>query len=147
MDPKTILKTIKEASPFELFLISFLLLPFIADAWLDVMHKMELGLSARYCGIAIVVVAYFAGILFMLKEISRAKNREIARDKIVDYLTTNKFEMMSFERVRDKINSAYTNDFLESLIKHFPNVVRKAILKGSKPGIARMVESDANEEK
>ena len=146
MDPRTILKTLKEASPFDLFLVSFLLLPFIADAWLGVIDKLGLCQSARYWGLTIVVVAYIIGIVVMLQGSSRAKNREIARDQIVQYLTSQNFEMMSFERARKNINKAYTNEFLEGLVEHFPNEVRKAKMKGGKPGIARIVESDVDDE-
>lgn len=146
MDPKTILKTLKETSPFDLFLISFLLLPFVCDAWLSVIDKLGLEQCARYYGLGIVVVAYFIGVIAVLLGSSRAKNREIARDQIIQYLTTKNYEMMSFERVRKNINRAYTNEFLESLVIHFPNKVRKARLKGSKLGIARIVESDIDEE-
>ena len=48
MDPKTILKTLKEASPFDLFLVSFLLLPFVFDAWVGVLEKLEFGIFAKY---------------------------------------------------------------------------------------------------
>ena len=146
MDPRTILDTLKKASPFDLFLVSFLLLPFVADAWIGVMDKLGLSQTARYCGLGIVVVAYAIGVIAMLQGNSRAKNREIARDQIIQYLTSKNFEMMSFDRVRKNINKAYTDEFLESLIGHFPNEVRKARLKGSKPGIARIIESDVDEE-
>jgi len=54
--------------------------------------------------------------------------------------------MMSFERVRKNINGTYTNEFIESLIKHFPSEVRRAKLKGSKPGIAILVDANVAEE-
>ena len=146
MDPRTILKTLKEASPFDIFLISFLLLPFVVDSWLDVIEKLGFGDTARYWGVGLIILAYIVGIILMLQGSSRARNREIARDQIVQYLTAKDFEMMSFERVRKNINRAYTDEFLESLVEHFPNDLRKAKLKGGKPGIARIIESDVDEE-
>ncbi|WP_089725121.1 hypothetical protein [Candidatus Thiosymbion oneisti] len=146
MEPKTILKTLKEASPFDLFLVSFLLLPFVADSWLGVIKKLGLDQLAHYCGLGIVVVAYIIGIILMLQGSSRARRREIAKDLIIQYLTSKNFEMMSFDRVRKNINKSYTNEFLESLIEHFPKELRTARLKGSKSGIARIIESDEDEE-
>ena len=146
MDPKTILNTLKEASPFDLFLVSFLLLPFIADKWLQVIINLGLGDFAPLFGLGIVIVAYIVGIIIMLQGNSRLKNREIARDQIIQYLTSKNFEIMSFERVREKINKAYTDEFLASLVIQFPNEVRKAKLRGGKSGIARIIESDADKE-
>jgi hypothetical protein len=54
--------------------------------------------------------------------------------------------MMSFERVRKNINPAYSDEFLESLLKHFPNHLRKARLKGGMAGIARIIETEAENE-
>ena len=54
--------------------------------------------------------------------------------------------MMSFEIVRKNINSAYTDNFLDSLLEHYPNKLRRAQLKGNKAGIARIVETDVDDE-
>ncbi len=146
MDPKTILTTLKEASPFDLFLISFLLLPFVFDAWVGVLGKLELGVDAKYGSLGVVLVGYVVGVIAMLVGSNRQKEREISRDQILQYLTSKDFEMMSFERVRANINQAYTDEFLEMLPVHFPNQLRKAKLKGSKPGLARIIESAHEDE-
>lgn len=146
MDPKNILNTLKAASPFDLFLVSFLLLPFVFDAWLGVAEKLQLGVTAKFWSLGIVLLFYVLGVVAMLQGSSRARRREIARDQIVQYLTTKNFEMMSFERVRKNINKAYVDEFLESLVTHFPNDLRKAKLKGGKPGLARIVEAESDNE-
>jgi len=146
MDPKTILRTIKEASPFDLFLISFLLLPFVFDAWVDVLEKLKFGLCAKYWSLGFVLAGYIVGVILMLVGNSRKKSREIARDQIIHYLTANDFEMMSYGCVRQNINRAFSDDFLETLIISFPNDLRKARLRGAKPGIARIIESNVDDE-
>lgn len=146
MDAKTILNTLKEASPFDIFLVSFLLLPFVADGWLDVIEKLKLGDMARYWGVGIIIVTYFLGVVVMLIGTQRSNRREAAKDLIIQYLTTKDFEMMSFERVRKNINSSYSNDFLESLPIHFPTDIRRAKLKGGKPGLARIIETAIDDE-
>jgi hypothetical protein len=146
MDPRTILKTLKEASPFDLFLISFLLLPFVFDAWLGVADRLQWGGSARNWTLALVLAFYVVGVVAMLQGSSRAQRREAARDQIIQYLTSKDFEMMSYERVRQNINRTYGDDFLDSLITHFPNDLRKARLKGGKPGVARLIESPGENE-
>ena len=146
MDPRSILKTLKEASPFDLFLISFLLLPFVFDAWLGVTEKLQWEVAAKCWTLGVVLVSYVVGVIAMLQGSTRARRREVARDQIIQYLTSRNFEMMSYERVRKNINKAYTDDFLESLVTHFPNDLRKARLKGAKPGLARLIESETENE-
>ena len=146
MDPKTILRTLKEASPFDLFLVSFLLLPFVFGAWMVVLDKLEAGLTVKYWALGIILVAYIVGVVSMLVGSTRTRSREIARDQVLQYLTAKGFEMMSYERVRSNINKAYSDAFLEALTATFPNDLRRARLKGSKPGIARIIESDAANE-
>ena len=140
MDAKTILKILKEASPFDIFIISFIALPFVFEAWLRILDKLELGLTARYWSLGIVLVAYIAGIVTMLMGSTREKRREVAKDQILNYLTRNSYEMMKLETIRDKINQGYREDFLNSLPVHFPNEIRRAMLEGNKPGLARIME-------
>jgi hypothetical protein len=61
---------------------------------------------------------------------------ERAATHIQKYLDRNHFEMVSFERVRGRINEKYTDDFLKQVIDDMPERFRRARLKGDKPGIA-----------
>lgn len=146
MDPRTILNTLKEASPFDLFLISFLLLPFIFEAWLGVLNSLELALDVQYWSLCLILLLYIVGVIAMLLGSQRAQQRERARDIIVQYLTLKGLEMVSFDRIRNNINSSYSNNFLETLPSQFPNQIRKAKLKGAKPGLARIIESQSEDE-
>lgn len=62
------------------------------------------------------------------------KELEGAALQIMSYLNHNKFNMMSFERVRERIDGSYSDEFLLSLIKRFPDRFRRATPKGAKPG-------------
>ena len=146
MDPKTILNTLKEASPFDLFIISFIALPFVFEAWLRILEKLELGLCAKYWSLGIILVAYSVGVVCMLVGSNREKRREVAKDQIINYLTQNSYEMMTLERIRENINRGYKDEFLISLPIHFPNEIRRAKLKGNKPGLAIISESDVENE-
>ncbi|MGB0496113.1 MAG: hypothetical protein ACPGJI_07135 [Kangiellaceae bacterium] len=146
MDPKTILNTLKEASPFDLFLISFLLLPFVFDAWVGVLTKLEFSESSKYSVLAIVLVGYVIGVISMLVGANRSKERAVAKNQIIQYLTSKEFEMMSFERIRKNINLSYSDHFLDKLPVYFPNDLRKAKLKGAKPGLARILESETEDQ-
>ncbi|MCW9059924.1 MAG: hypothetical protein OQL11_13735 [Gammaproteobacteria bacterium] len=112
MDPKTILKTLKEASPLDLFLISFLALPFVFEAWLRILEKLEFGLCAQYWSLSIVLIAYILGVVAMLIGSNNEKKREIAKDQIIGYLTANSYNMMTLDTIREKINQGYSSQFL-----------------------------------
>lgn len=146
MDPKTILNTLKETSPFDVFLISFLLLPFVFEAWVGVLEKLEFDISAKYWSLTIILVGYIIGVISMLHGTNKQKEREAARDQIIQYLTRKERKMMSFERIRSNINQAYTDAFLEKLPSCFPSLIGKAKLKGGKPGLARIIESESEED-
>jgi len=146
MDPKTILKTLKEASPFDLFLISFIALPFVFEAWLRILEKLELGLCAKYWSLVIVLLAYIVGVVAMLVGSNREKRREVAKDQIINYLTSNSYNMMTLDTIRENINRGYKNEFLNSLPVHFPNELRRAKLKGNKPGLAIIIEENTENE-
>ena len=101
MDARTILKVLKEASPFDIFLISFIALPFVFEAWLRILEKLELGLCAKYWSLGIVLVAYIIGIVSMLVGANKQKQREVAKDQIINFLTRNSDEMMRLEAIRE----------------------------------------------
>lgn len=44
------------------------------------------------------------------------------------------------------INSGYSYDFLISLPIHFPSEIRRAKLKGGRPGLARIIEANVEDE-
>ncbi|MDD5703559.1 MAG: TIR domain-containing protein, partial [Dehalococcoidales bacterium] len=54
--------------------------------------------------------------------------------QIMSYLNHNDFDMVSFERIRERIDDSYSDEFLLSLIKKFPKKFRRATPKGAKPG-------------
>lgn len=142
MDLKGILHTIKEASPFDIFLISFIALPFVFEAWLRILEKLEASSHAKYWSLVVILISYILGIISMLIGANRSKKREIAKDQIINYLSLKEWEMMRLSSIRKNINSSYSDEFLNSLPIHFPNQIRRAKLDGNEPGLARIIESD-----
>jgi len=146
-ESSSILKLLKEASPFDIFLISFIALPFVLSAWLTILE--ELGYQAKQLLIPLVavIVTYFVSIGVMVVGTTREKKRELAKDQIMAYLQSKGFVMMSFDRIREKLNRSYTDSFLNSVIEAYPNDLRHARLKESKRGVAIVaVETDKKEE-
>ena len=143
--PAVILKAVKEASPFDLFLISFLLLPFVFNAWLGILDKLQATQSQKVWSLVAVLVLYIVGLVTMLVGSTRTRKRETARDLILTYLQDKSYTMMGFDRVRERINSSYADDFLASVITEFPRQLRFARLKGGRVGVARIVEEEPND--
>jgi hypothetical protein len=140
-----ILKALKEVSIFDVFLVSFLLLPFIFEAWLTVLEKLKATDTTKLCSLAAVLIFYVIGVIAMLVGNSRSKKRAVAKDQIIAYLQSKQLTFVSFARIRERINQSYDDDFLESLTVAFPQELRRAKLKGNNRGIGRIVEETGDE--
>ena len=60
---------------------------------------------------------------------------------ITNYLKAINKGMVSFERIRERINGAYSDAFLLKLVDRSPERFRRARLKGGKPGLALVEDS------
>jgi TIR domain len=58
---------------------------------------------------------------------------------ILGYLNQRGYQMVSYDRLRRRIDSALTNQVLDALVDANPTVFRHAVLKDSKPGLAKQV--------
>lgn len=61
-----------------------------------------------------------------------------AKTQILNYLKDKGFKMASFERIRSNIDARYTDPFLKTLVERYPHELRRARLKGGRPGLARL---------
>lgn len=64
---------------------------------------------------------------------------DAAADAILAYLSQRGFTMVSFERLRERVDPTMTDELFGELIHAHPAVFRRAILRGGKPGIAKRV--------
>lgn len=146
MNVSEIMSTIKKATAFDIFLISFFSLPFVFNAWIEVFTKIAATTEQIFCSLVILFVLYVVTVIILVVDNYSKKRKEIAKDLIVGYLQSKNYKMMSFEKIREKLNSAYNNEFLEKLVQEFPKEIRRAKLKGDKPGIGRVVVETSGEE-
>jgi hypothetical protein len=58
---------------------------------------------------------------------------------ILAYLDQRGYQMVSYERMRQRIDPELTDDALDSLIRANPRVFRHAVLKGGKRGLAKRI--------
>ena len=133
------LSVIRRASIFDIFLVSFFILPFVANQWLGIVEKMDWpkGLS-----MVLLLLAYVLGVVLMFIGATRSGRYETAKVAIITYLEAKDFEMMGYDRIRERINASYDDAFLDSLPGRFPGELRPARLEGGKAGIARKIAQD-----
>lgn len=146
MNVSEIMSTIKKATAFDIFLISFFVLPFVFDAWIEVLTKIGANPCQIFWSLVVLFILYVVAVVVLVVDNNNKKRKEIAKDLILGYLQSNNHKMMSFERIREKLNSNYSDEFLEKLVQDFPKDIRRAKLKGDKPGIGRVeVETTGDE--
>lgn len=146
MNVSEIMNTIKKATAFDIFLISFFALPFIFDAWVVVLQKINATPEQVFWTLVGLFGAYVVTVIILVVDNHSKKRKEIAKNLILGYLQAKDFKMMSFDRIREKFSANYTDDFLVKLVQEFPNELRVAKLKGGKPGIGRVVFEITDEE-
>jgi hypothetical protein len=61
----------------------------------------------------------------------------MAAKHILNYLDWNRYNAMSFDRVREKIDASYSDDFLLALIRNDPANWGRTTIQGDKLGIRR----------
>jgi len=73
----------------------------------------------------------------------RSKERrlrfEIMAKHIENYLKGKPFKYVSFERIRENLNSEYTDDLLLRMIDELPDRLRRVKMKGGKRGLGRVL--------
>ncbi|MHC4084009.1 MAG: toll/interleukin-1 receptor domain-containing protein [Planctomycetota bacterium] len=59
-------------------------------------------------------------------------------ESILTYLNQRGYQMVSFDRIRRRIDENLSDEHLEGLIKQHRRILRPARLKGGKPGMAKL---------
>jgi hypothetical protein len=138
VDPKRTLSVIRAASPYEYLFVALMILPPLLIAWLAVTEKLRFSDEWAKLTVAIVLVAYLLAGLLLLAGSILQRDRKVACLQILSYLDSRQFKVMSFDRVRQNISSRYTDQFLDSVVRAYPELLRPARLKGKKVGVAKV---------
>jgi hypothetical protein len=146
MNVSEIMSTIKKATAFDIFLISFFALPFVFSAWIEVFTKVGWKAVQIYWSLVILFALYVLAVIVLIVDNNNKKRKEIAKDLILGYLQGKGYKMMSFNRIRQELNPTYNDEFLEKLIQEFPKVIRRTKLKGDKPGVGRIIVEATDDE-
>ena len=143
MKPEGLVQLIRQANLFDIFIISFFVLPIAAAQWIKVLQALNLDIAV---GLVVMVGCYVGAVALLMWGANRSKRRDRARDLVLGYLHAKGFEMVSFDRIRQRIDATYADPFLTSLVDHYPRVFRHATLSGKRPGLARLDFSDTQEQ-
>jgi hypothetical protein len=142
----SVLNAIRRAKPLDLFLLSFLLLSFVFEEWTEVLTKLGVGQRVMYVWLVGVLLGYATCVVAFVFRSYRRQKAQFVRDQIVAYLQSRTKPIMSFDRVRAKLQRPYDDDYLDSVIREFSTELRHARLKGGGKGVARVTEEDAGDE-
>lgn len=58
---------------------------------------------------------------------------------ILSYLDQRGYQMISYDRIRQRIGPHFTDDALDSLVRQNSRIFRPAVLKGGKRGLAKLI--------
>lgn len=58
---------------------------------------------------------------------------------ILSYLDQRGYQMVSYDRIRERIDPGLTNESLDQLVDSNPSIFRHAVLKGGKKGLAKRI--------
>ena len=83
MNVSEIMSTIKKATAFDIFLISFFSLPFVFNAWIEVFTKIAATTEQIFCSLVILFVLYVVTVIILVVDNYSKKRKEIAKDLIV----------------------------------------------------------------
>lgn len=61
-----------------------------------------------------------------------------AAERILDYLNRRGFQMVSNERIRERIDPGFTDEFIDKVLKQHSDTFRPARLKGKRTGLAKL---------
>jgi hypothetical protein len=142
----SVLNAIRRAKPLDLFLLSFLLLPFVFEKWTEILTKLGVSQQVMFTWLVGVLLVYAVCVFAFVFQSYRRQRAQFIRDQIVTYLQSKSLTMMSFDRVRARLERSYDDDYLDAVIREFPTELRHARLKGGRKGVAKVVEEDAGEE-
>ncbi len=167
-DLAKILNAARQITAFEVVLVSVISLPWLAGAWFVVLDRLEIGLDGKRWGLGIAAAVYVIGVILALverhrriiaeearKEAEEAKEkaeeakkeefrrREAAKNQILAYLDnlekTTGHKIAFNERIREKVDPSYSDEFLDSLVKDFSTILAKRKRKSDgKVGLARL---------
>lgn len=136
-----IFSLVENSSFYELVLITLILLPLYLGSWIYILNQYNIKGKKRPLILSSLMIVYVAGVfLYKVGYEDRLKDTEVqleskynfAKSKIINFLNYTEpgikdsiWEIVGFNETKRKIDSRYTDEFLESLIDRYPEVFQR----------------------
>lgn len=138
-DAKSIVRLVKESKAHDLVIVSLIILPIIFGSWNFLINKLfSPGKEANIWINMILIFLYITGLILMKIIDSKDAKDERAKDLIVNHLS--KFKQRSYQFISEKYGKEFTEEYLDSLIKKYPNELQHQGIKGKGKGVAIVIE-------
>lgn len=137
---------IRQAKIYETLIVSLFVLPIYLGSWILILKQFDNTLwNHQLCILLILILIYIFGIIFFKYYQLREYKMEIAKDCISNYLLSKKWSIISFNRIRERINIKWSDEFLQSVIHRYNFEFRAAPIKGKKVGL-RLLPTEEEQE-
>ena len=140
-EAKSILEIVRGASAGDIADVSFIFLPILLAAWSVLLNSVgALPMSStNRMWLVLALIAIYAATVLIMKRTESTQNHRIRavkhiRNKLQCRPAPNQ-DLASFDYIRKRVNSAYTDDFLLKLVDDFPDDFMRIKCKGDKPGL------------
>lgn len=129
---------IRRSSWFDLLMLGLLLTPGSLLAWTKILEFAQTPADQRGAWTLSLALVHLMAIAAMMlgSQVHRKRYRTLTL--ILGYLVSKNFMMVSFERIREKYGDEFTDNYLMSVIKEFPQYLRVGRLKNGKKAAARL---------
>lgn len=130
-DFKGVIQVITEAKPSHLALVSFLILPLVANYWLEALMKLfpTPSQELKYTWLGFLGLTYVFCLGWLLYDNQKAKSLETRRDQIAGRMIANEWTKITFDSARKALTKKASDADIFAVIEAFPKTLRYLRLK------------------
>ena len=110
-DYKGIIQAISDATPSNLVLVSFLVLPVILDYWIKLLSSIftPFDTSSKILSLVVLVIIYALCIIWLAVENSNRKALEMKKDQILSRMLTNNWSKIGYDSAKKAVSLDITD--------------------------------------
>ena len=130
-DFRGVIQVITDAKPSHLALVSFLVLPLVANYWLEALTKLfpTPTQETKYWWLGFLAAIYVFCLGWLVYENSKTKKLETLRDQMVGRMIANNWTKISFDSARKALTRTASDAEIFSVLEAFPKTLRYQKLK------------------
>lgn len=116
----SLIELLKIASLSETIIVGIILLPAFLGLWAVILNKLQFNVKINRILYAALVVVYISGIAVLKLGESSSQKLMTASIKVKSYLEEKGWEIIGFNRIRERIEPNYSDEFLLEIIQATP---------------------------